>query len=112
MTFAGDIPTGSLAQLMKANFDRLIDGAQEAARLTKESCRSGDGGLAIAISCVGRRLVLGERAEEEVEAVLETLPGASHLVGFYSYGEISPYTSGQCELHNQTMTLTYLSERG
>jgi hypothetical protein len=111
MTFAGDVPTGSLVQLMRANFDRLIDGAVEAARLTCQSSKAAADTLTIAVSCVGRRLVLGERAEEEVEAVLETLPAGSPLVGFYSYGEISPYSSGRCELHNQTMTLTHLSER-
>jgi hypothetical protein len=109
MTFAGDIPEGSLVQLMRANFDRLVDGAQEAARLLS-AAEVGQGSLAIAISCVGRRLVLGDRAEEEVDAVRGLLPRNAELVGFYSYGEISPYASGRCELHNQTMTLTLLSE--
>jgi hypothetical protein len=66
--------------------------------------------LAVAISCVGRRLVLGERSEEEVEATLDVLPRGTHQIGFYSYGEISPYVSGPCDLHNQTMTLTTISE--
>jgi hypothetical protein len=66
--------------------------------------------LAIAISCVGRRLVLGERIEEETEATLEHLPPATQQIGFYSYGEISPYASGACDLHNQTMTLTTFAE--
>jgi hypothetical protein len=66
--------------------------------------------LSIAISCVGRRLVLGERSEEEVEAALAALPSGTEQVGFYSYGEISPYAMGTCDLHNQTMTLTTLSE--
>jgi hypothetical protein len=110
MTFAGDIPQGSLCQLMRANFERLIDGASEAARATTSDV-AGDGDcLAIAISCVGRRLVLGQRSEEEVEAVKEALPKNAQLVGFYSYGEISPYTTGQCDLHNQTMTLTTITE--
>ena len=109
MTFAGDIPEGYYAQLMCANFDRLIQGAGEAALSTQ-----GGGGattsLSIAISCVGRRLVLGDRAEEETEAVLEVLPPDTRQIGFYSYGEISPYASGHCDLHNQTMTLTTISE--
>ncbi len=67
--------------------------------------------LCIAISCVGRRLVLGGRTEEETEATLEALPNGTQQVGFYSYGEISPYASGSCDLHNQTMTLTTISER-
>lgn len=109
MIFAGDIPQGHLVQLMRANFDRLIDGAQNAARAV--SLENNPNVLALAISCVGRRLVLGERTEEEVEATLEALPPGTRQVGFYSYGEISPYVNGQgCELHNQTMTITTISE--
>ncbi|MBX3333155.1 MAG: FIST C-terminal domain-containing protein [Nitrospira sp.] len=110
LTFAGDIPEGSLAQLMKANFDRLVQGASEAATTTKLSADGESCTLAIAISCVGRRLVLGERTEEETEATLEVLPKGTQQIGFYSYGEISPYATGACDLHNQTMTLTTLSE--
>src|SRR6185295_11988328 len=112
MTFAGDLPQGHLVQLMKADYDRLIGGASGAAQSVKQTLPAASTGatLALAISCVGRRLVLGERTEEEVEAVLDVLPKGSQIVGFYSYGEISPYATGQCDLHNQTMTLTTLSE--
>jgi hypothetical protein len=109
MTFAGDIPTGHYAKLMRANFDRLILGAQAAAGAAALREHQGPA-LSIAISCVGRRLVLGERTEEETEAALDVLPDGTLQVGFYSYGEISPHTSGRCDLHNQTMTLTVLSE--
>ena len=51
--------------------------------------------LAIAISCVGRRLVLRERTAEEIEATLEALPPGTRQVGFYSYGEISPFSNRQ-----------------
>jgi hypothetical protein len=110
LTFAGDVPQGHLCQLMRANFDRLIEGASEAARLTTAGSRADGACLAIAISCVGRRLVLGQRTEEEIEAAKEALPAGAQLIGFYSYGEISPYAEGQCDLHNQTMTLTTISE--
>ncbi|HSS96469.1 MAG TPA: FIST C-terminal domain-containing protein, partial [Terriglobales bacterium] len=112
LTFAGDIPKGYYAQLMKANFDRLIDGASEAASMTGigRNKQAETPILSVAISCVGRRLVLGERTEEELEATLEVLPEGVKQVGFYSYGEISPYASGTCDLHNQTMTLTTLQE--
>lgn len=110
MTFAGDIPQGSLAQLMRANFDRLIQGASDAASLTVTDHGTASPTLSIAISCVGRRLVLGERTEEETEATLDILPHGSRQIGFYSYGEISPYASGACDLHNQTMTLTTIAE--
>lgn len=112
MTFAGDMPEGHVAQLMRANFERLIEGAESAALDTIASAGDavGDDVLAIAISCVGRRLVLGERTEEEIEIALQSLPAGTRQVGFYSYGEISPFASGHCDLHNQTMTLTTLSE--
>lgn len=110
LTFAGDIPQGGMVQLMRANFERLIEGAGDAALDT--AAKEGDGPvLCIGVSCVGRRLVLGERTEEEIEAVLEGLPEGAQQVGFYSYGEISPLAAGRCDLHNQTMTLTTLSER-
>ncbi len=112
MTFAGDIPEGHLAQLMRANFERLIDGAALAAAQTVEAMHgSAAATLSIAISCVGRRLILGQRAEEEIEAALGEMPSGTRQVGFYSYGELSPRASGRCDLHNQTMTLTTIRER-
>jgi hypothetical protein len=110
MTFAGDIPEGCYVRLMKANFDRLIDGANLAAEHTKVN-GSSDNQLAILISCVGRKLIMGQRIEEEVEAVKNVLGESATITGFYSYGEISPVVeSSKCELHNQTMTITTLAE--
>jgi hypothetical protein len=112
MTFAGDVPQGGYGRFMKANFDRLIDGATDAARTSSVAIGSGSADLAILISCVGRKLVLKQRIEEEVESVREVLGERPILTGFYSYGEISPFTpGGKCELHNQTMTITTFSER-
>ena len=112
MTFAGDVPVGSYARFMKANFDRLIDGAIGAARTSYEAVGSTSPDLALLVSCVGRKLVLKQRVEEEVEGVREVLGDRTMLAGFYSYGEISPFTpDARCELHNQTMTITTLTER-
>src|SRR5258708_13867380 len=111
MTFAGDLPVGHMAQLMKANFERLIEGASGAALSAKKAEAPSGPVLSLAISCVGRRLVLGERTHEELEAALTVLPKGTQQVGFYSYGDISPYTTGHCDLHNQTMTLTTIAER-
>ena len=109
MTFAGDVPTGWRAQLMRSNHDRLIAGAMRAA-FDATSALNGKPALALAISCVGRRLVLGARTEEETEAAVEALPPGSHQIGFYAYGEISRAGCAVCELHNQTMTLTTIRE--
>ncbi len=111
LTFAGDIPEGSIVQLMQANFNRLVDGAIAAAHTSLNSL-SQSPELAILISCVGRKLVLRQRIEEEVEGVRDVMGNATILAGFYSYGEIAPASSGdRSELHNQTMTITTFIEQ-
>lgn len=107
LTFAGDIPEGAYVRLMKANFDRLIEGAVGAAKSTAVNSPE----IAILISCVGRKLVLKQMIEEEVEGVADIIGDGTTYCGFYSYGEISPFSLGaSCELHNQTMTITTMKE--
>jgi len=108
MIFAGDIPQGHIAQLMRGNFDGLIDGAGQAG-----DAAAGKGGtrLALLVSCIGRKLLLGQSTCEEVEEVASRLGDGAVLTGFYSYGEIAPHGfTGRCELHNQTMTVTTIGE--
>jgi hypothetical protein len=110
LTFAGDVPTGHRARLMRTNVTGLVDGAERAATTSRADQASPD--LAILISCVGRKLVMKQRTEEELEAVRGALGERTALAGFYSYGEIAPFSAtAPCELHNQTMTVTSISER-
>lgn len=110
MTFAGDMPQGWTAQLMRGNFDRLSAGAADAARQARAGIGEGDS-IAILVSCIGRRLLMGQRISDEIEAASAELGNRTLRLGFYSYGEISPHaTSGICELHNQTMTVTTFHE--
>ena len=110
ITFAGDIPEGSTVSLMKANHNRLISGAFDASKQVQLNSYKDEPILSIAISCIGRKLVLKQLIEDELEATLENLPEKTKQVGFYSYGEISPLSNGECDLHNQTMTLTVIWE--
>jgi hypothetical protein len=111
MTFAGNLPEGSKVRLMKADFDKLIDASSKAATSCFYEETSYKPDLAILISCVGRKLILQERTDEEVEAAKKILGSDATITGFYSYGEISPLGSGgYCELHNQTMTITTFTE--
>jgi hypothetical protein len=108
MTFAGELPEGATAQLMRSNVERIVTGALGAATA---SASAGKAQLALVVSCVGRKLVLKQRVEEELEAVAEVLGADVAMTGFYSYGEIAPAELGApCQLHNQTMTITTLSE--
>jgi hypothetical protein len=108
LIFAGDIPEGSTVQLMHCHVDRLVEGAAGAA----EELGKVPAGqvLAVAVTCVGQRMAMRERAEEGMEAVLDTLPEKTPMVGFFSYGELSPLSTGHCQLQNQTMTLTLIQE--
>jgi hypothetical protein len=113
LTFAADIPEGCTAQLMRANFDGLAAGAGEAGRQARTALADGIAGdkLAILVSCTGRRGVMGQRTQDELDAVGAELGQDVTRIGFYSYGEIAPpIASGRCELHNQTMTVTMIAE--
>lgn len=110
MTFAGDIPVGSKVRFMKSNFDMLSSSASIAAQHTLQlNDTSPD--FSLLVSCVGRKIILGPRTEEELEAVAETLGNNTPFAGFYSYGEIAPFNGEMdCQLHNQTMTVTSFYE--
>lgn len=111
LIFAGNMPEGYYARLMKASFDGLIEGAERAAHDSMIDCQDSPPDLAVLISCVGRKLVLNQRIEEEVDAIRAKYGSTTALTGFYSYGEISPcYNSPGPELHNQTMTITTFTE--
>jgi hypothetical protein len=109
LTIAAEVPQGAHARLMRPSREELVLGAQGAG-LAAALGRFEGPVLCVAISCIGRRLLLGEHSGAETEATLESLPVGTAQVGFYSYGEIAPHPSGRCDLHNQTMTLTVLGE--
>jgi hypothetical protein len=112
LTLAGEIVPNGYVKLMHSSTDKLVDGAEAAAEATARMMDTPGERLAILVSCVGRKLVMGDRVDEEVEAVADVLGDQARLTGFYSYGEISPFAPGSsCKLHNQTMTITCLSER-
>jgi len=111
MVFAGNMAEGSKVRLMKANFDKLVDGSSIAAQTAFTALSEVQPGLILLISCVGRKLILQERTDEEVEAVRKVFGDGAPIAGFYSYGEISPFNPlTSCEFHNQTMTITTFSE--
>ena len=111
LILAGEIDPEGYLRLMHASTDKLVSGAESAAEAASIMAEGAEHSLAILVSCVGRKLVMGDRVDEEVEAVGEVFGKSGILTGFYSYGEISPFAPGaSCKLHNQTMTITCLSE--
>jgi len=109
LTFAGDVPEMYRCRLMKSNIDKLIDNAGLAAEQAKSNKHSHS--LCLAVSCFGRRVVLSQLVEEELDIMQDVFGEETQLSGFYSYGEIAPLDGlDKCALHNQTMTLTVISE--
>lgn len=110
MILAGDIPENSKVQLMMTNVDKIANASERAAKQALE-LRHAKPQLALLVSCIGRKLVLDQRVEEEIEEVVAVLGDDTTICGFYSYGEIAPFHGEQnCQLHNQTMTITLISE--
>jgi hypothetical protein len=109
VTFADEVPTGYVAQLMRGDFSLLVEGASKAAGLAQ--VQHADSSIAILVSCIGRKLLLGQSISDETEAVADSFGHKIPTVGFYSYGEIchEQYTN-ECSLHNQTMTITVIYE--
>jgi len=110
LTFAGNIPEGAFVRLMKTNVNRVIDGAEKSSQIVKNAITN-EPKLVLMVSCVGRKLVLKQLTQDEVEAVTDTFPENVVFTGFYSYGELSKLKGNHsCALHNQTMTVAALSE--
>lgn len=110
MILAGDVKEGSRVQLMMTNLDNLVDAAENGATQAI-TLRENKPELALIVSCIGRKLVLDQRVEEEVEEVIEVIGKEATVCGFYSYGEIAPFNlEMNCQLHNQTIAITLISE--
>ncbi len=110
LILAGDAPENSKVQLLMASVDALIDGAQNATELAVQN-REKKAEIALLVSCIGRKLVMNKRVGEETEYVKESLDECTLITGFYSYGQIAPFNGNDyTNLHNQTMTVTLISE--
>jgi hypothetical protein len=111
--FVGDVPQGYKAKLMKTNIDSIIDGSKQAAEMIAKSQDNMQNAFCLVVSCIGRRLVLDQLTEEELEVLADVLGENTNFSGFYSFGEIAPFsdTIKSCRLHNQTMTLTLFYEK-
>ena len=109
VAFSGAAPEGSVARLMKASPESLVDAAEEAAR--ESVAVFGPPDFALLAGGVGRRAVLKHRTEEEIEAAGAVFGERAALAGFYSCGEISPASRfSRYEVKSQTMSVTTFTE--
>lgn len=111
LTFAGNVDEGETVRLCQSTHDRLVEGAGDAAHLVTNHTNINQTGLAICVSCVGRKGIMADLVADEVKLVQQILGNQTAITGFYSYGEFAPRPdTNDSVLHNQTMTIGYLSE--
>lgn len=112
LTFPGDVPEGATLRMLRANVERLIDAASTAATVSTARLPGTRAEFAMLVSCVGRKLLMGQHVDEEVECVRAILGRDAVCAGFYSYGEVAPLVpNSPAALHNQTLTITTFAER-
>jgi hypothetical protein len=116
ITLAASIPEGSAITLTTASRGDIINGAMLAAKQAKDCLKGAKPAAIFMFSCVGRKLVLGRRTQEEVLAVKEILGEEVPLIGFYTYGEIGPIDKMKRDLaptkfHNETVVLWVLGSK-
>jgi hypothetical protein len=110
LTFAANMPEGSLCQLMHSNTEELVDAAETSAQNALQLAN--DPEFAFVVSCVGRRIVMSTRVNEEIDCIRNVLPENCVMTGFYSHGEIAPIPElERCGIHNQTIAVTLMGER-
>jgi hypothetical protein len=110
MVFAGNMPEGVAIRFMRSNLDQLIQKAEDASRLVTDCIEEPD--LMLVMNCVGRKIILGQRRGEEIEALTKSVSKETVIAGFYTYGEFSSWEKPEktCDLHNQTVVVTALKE--
>ena len=116
ISLAASIPEGSAITLTTASRNDIIKGAEQAAQQALESLEGAKPKAIMMFSCVGRKLVLGRRTQEEIDAVKNVLGKDVPIIGFYTYGEIGPIDKLKNDLkatkfHNETVVLWALGEK-
>ncbi len=109
MVFAGNVPEGSHVKMMRASTDELVEASGKAASQIDEPTGQKGDRFTLLVSCVGRRLVYGDRVDEEFLAV-KSLIKDSLIGGFFSYGEFSADSNNKNLLHNQTLCISEIFE--
>lgn len=104
IAFAGEVPEGSVVAIVRGEPEELIEAARQAAEDAKAEVEGQIAGVLL-ISCVTRRLVLGDRYPEELRAVSDTFGRDVPLAGFLSYGEVARVRGKFDGYHNHTVVV-------
>lgn len=108
----GAVPQGSHVRACSGGVDEVLGSVADVLDRTGSSAFRP--AAAVAVSCAGRRWLLGERYEEEIQRLRAGLGRETPLVGFLSFGEIGPFREGEAyspaHFHNETLVLGLLGD--
>ena len=85
LTFAGNVEEGGTVRFCQATHDRLVDGAGDAAHLVADHTSTGQTGLAVCVSCVGRKGVMAAQVADEIKLVHQILGAQTATILVWKY---------------------------
>lgn len=92
ITCAAEIPQGSEIRLMIGSKEKAVEAAEDAARkLMKEfTIDKSEPKFVLMFNCIAREKLFGQKANDEIQAVMKIIGKDVPLLGFYTYGEQAP----------------------
>ncbi len=100
-----EVPEGSVVRIMGGNSESVVLAAEKAANHAMKALGNKKPALAIVFDCVSRLLLLGKKAEEEIEKVRRVIGREVPLIGFHTFGEIGAFEGAPPMFHNKTIAV-------
>lgn len=107
--FAGEIPEGAEVHLTCGDNSSILEASSEAARLADEEIGDIQPRMVFFYSCMARKIILGQRTQEELDRIRRVFGAEVPIIGFYTYGEYCRVGCGSPSLfHNETATVSVI----
>ncbi len=110
VTTFGSVETGCTVRVCTASRQDLLKAVAEALGQLDQTVLGFTPAAAIIISCAGRKWLTGDQGEKELALLQQTLGTSLPLIGFPSFGEISPFRNADgsyspVNFHNVTFVV-------
>lgn len=112
ITFPGDVPEGCLVGISQLSTqEKTLAAAKECAQKAMETYPGKKVEAALIFSCALRKEILGTQTYKELDLIKEQLPEGVPLFGYYTFGEVGPYNTGdQIDYYNETIVIALIGQ--
>ena len=119
ITCAAEIPEGAEVRLMIGSKEHAVEAAEDAARhLMKEfEIDHTHPRFVLMFNCIAREKLFGNKAQDEIRAVMNIIGPDVPLLGFYTYGEQAPLggevrDAAKCDprFYNETVVIVAIGD--